>query len=183
MSETAVKKEPGMAQLVIILFAISAVVALLLGVVNQITAPQIEINTKLKTEAAMAEVLPYDGEYAPVEYDQEANPIVTAMYQAGDEGYVVQVSPSGFGGNLDMMVGVAADGTCSGVSIISHSETSGLGANATKAEWREQFKGKSGTLAVGKDGGTIDALTGATITSRAVTSGVNAALVAAASMG
>ena len=80
MSETAVKKEPGMAQLVIILFAISAVVALLLGVVNQITAPQIEINTKLKTEAAMAEVLPYDGEYAPVEYDQEANPIVTAMY-------------------------------------------------------------------------------------------------------
>ena len=186
MSTTAVtakKKEPGMVQLVVTLLVISAVVALLLGLVNMITAPQIAINTQEKTNAAMAEVLPYDGEYVAVEYDAAANPVVTAMYQAGDAGYVVQVAPSGFSGNLDMMVGVNADGTVAGVSIISHAETSGLGANATKAEWREQFKGLSGSVAVTKDGGTIDSITGATITSRAVSDGVNAALNAAASMG
>ena len=83
---------------------------------------------------------------------------------------------------LDVMVGVNTDGTCSGVSIISHSETSGLGANATKEDFRNQFVGKS-NVAVTKDGGEIAALTGATITSRAVCDGVNAAIGAAASMG
>ena len=92
------------------------------------------------------------------------------------------MAPSGFGGNLDIMVGVGADGTCTGVSIISHAETSGLGANATKEDFRSQFVGKS-NVAVTKDGGDIAALTGATITSRAVWNGVNAAIEAAASMG
>ncbi len=82
-----------------------------------------------------------------------------------------------------MVVGIAADGAVSGVSIISMSETSGLGANAAKEGFRSQFAGKSGTLAVNKDGGEIDAITGATITSRAVTRGVNAALAAVAELG
>lgn len=110
------------------------------------------------------------------------DPLVSKVYQAGDAGYVVQVAPSGFGGVLDVMVGVNTDGTCSGVSIISHSETSGLGANATKEDFRSQFEGKS-NVAVTKDGGDIAALTGATITSRAVCDGVNAAIAAAASVG
>ena len=96
---------------------------------------------------------------------------------------MVEVTPSGFGGNLDVMVGVDNDGVCTGVSIVSHAETSGLGANATKEAWRAQFIGKSGTLAVTKDGGEIEALTGATITSRAVTSGVNSAIAAVAELG
>ena len=183
MSETAAvtkKKEPGMAQLVIVLFAISAITALLLGLVNMITAPQIAINNQKKTDDAMAAVLPADS-YTQVEYTG-GNALVTAVYQAGDAGYVVQVAPSGFGGNLDIMVGVGTDGTCTGVSIISHSETSGLGANATKPAFRDQFVGKSGTVAVEKDGGDIVALTGATITSRAVSEGVTAALEAAGSI-
>ena len=81
-----------------------------------------------------------------------------------------------------MVVGVGTDGTVTGVSISSMSETSGLGANASKESFRSQFVGKSGVLAVSKDGGEIDALTGATITSRAVTSGVNTALVVASEM-
>ena len=89
---------------------------------------------------------------------------------------------SNIGGNLDVMVGVGADGTCTGVSIISHAETSGLGANATKEDFRAQFVGKA-NVAVTKDGGDIAALTGATITSRAVCDGVNAAIEAAASVG
>lgn len=183
MSDTAVvtaKKEPGPVQLVVTLFAISAICAVLLGLVNMITAGPIASANVAKTQAAMQAVLPADS-YNQVEYTG-GNALVTAIYEAGDAGYVVQVAPSGFGGNLDIMVGVGADGTCTGVSIISHAETSGLGANATKEDFRSQFVGKS-NVAVTKDGGDIAALTGATITSRAVCNGVNAAIEAAASMG
>lgn len=182
MSDSVVmkKKEAGPVQLVVTLFAISAICAVLLGLVNNITMGPIEVATQAKTEAAMEAVLPSDS-YEEVEYTG-GDPLVTAVYKAGDVGYVVQVAPSGFGGVLDVMVGVNADGTCSGVSIISHSETSGLGANATKEDFRSQFVGKS-NVAVTKDGGDIAALTGATITSRAVCDGVNAAIAAAASVG
>ena len=182
MSDTVVvkKKEAGPVQLVVTLFAISAICAVLLGLVNNITWGPIAAANEAATQAAMEAVLPADS-YEPVEYTG-GDPLVTAVYQAGDAGYVVQVAPSGFGGSLDVMVGVNPDGTCSGVSIISHSETSGLGANATKEDFRSQFVGKS-NVAVTKDGGDIAALTGATITSRAVCDGVNAAIAAAASVG
>ena len=106
---------------------------------------------------------------------------MAALYQAGDAGWVVEVTPSGFGGTIDMMVGVGTDGVVTGVSIISMSETSGLGSNASRDTFRGQFVGASGSVAVTKDNGDIDALTGATITSRAVCDGVNAALEAAGS--
>lgn len=75
-----------------------------------------------------------------------------------------------------MMVGVGTDGTVTGVAIVNQSETASLGANCTREDFRQQFIGATGGLAVSKDGGTIDALTGATVTSRAVTEGVNTAL-------
>ena len=182
MSDTVVvkKKEAGPVQLVVTLFLISAICAVLLGLVNNITAGPIAAANEAATNAAMQAVLPADS-YELVEYTG-GNALVTAVYKAGDAGYVVQVAPSGFGGNLDVMVGVGADGTCTGVSIISHAETSGLGANATKEDFRAQFVGKA-NVAVTKDGGDIAALTGATITSRAVCDGVNAAIEAAASVG
>ena len=182
MSDTVVvkKKEAGPVQLVVTLFLISAICAVLLGLVNNITAGPIAAANEAATNAAMEAVLPADS-YEQVEYTG-GNALVTAVYKAGDAGYVVQVAPSGFGGNLDVMVGVGADGTCTGVSIISHAETSGLGANATKEDFRAQFVGKA-NVAVTKDGGDIAALTGATITSRAVCDGVNAAIEAAASVG
>ena len=182
MSDTVVvkKKEAGPVQLVVTLFLISAICAVLLGLVNNITAGPIAAANEAATNAAMQAVHPADA-YEQVEYTGRYA-LVTAVYKAGDAGYVVQVAPSGFGGNLDVMVGVGADGTCTGVSIISHAETSGLGANATKEDFRAQFVGKA-NVAVTKDGGDIAALTGATITSRAVCDGVNAAIEAAASVG
>jgi electron transport complex protein RnfG len=80
-----------------------------------------------------------------------------------------------------MMVGIDKTGNVIGISIISHAETPSLGAvaaedNAAGEAFRSQFAGLSGTLAVSKDGGTVDAISGATITSRAVVEGVNAAL-------
>lgn len=185
MSETKAvetKKEPGMARLILVLFAISAATALLLGLVNMITAPAIAANEKAKTDAAMAAVLPADS-YTQVEYTG-GDATVDGIYQAGDAGYVVQVSPGGsFSGTFTIMVGVDHEGVVTGVEIVKTAETSGLGANAGKPVFKEQFKGLSGSVAVTKDGGSIDALTGATITSRAVCNGVNSAVAAAASMG
>ena len=177
------KKQDSSAKLVLVLFAISVVTALLLGLVNMVTAPVIAANNQRVADEAKAEVLPTSGEYVEVT-DQYTggDPNVLGVYQAGEDGYVVEIQSSGFGGMVKMMVGVGADGTCTGVSIISHAETSGLGANATKEDFRAQFVGKA-NVAVTKDGGDIAALTGATITSRAVCDGVNAAIEAAASVG
>jgi electron transport complex protein RnfG len=179
---TATAKNPNStARLIIVLFLISAITALCLGLVNYITKDRIAEIKAEKTAAAMEEVLPADS-YEEVSYTG-GDSLVAKVYKAGDAGYVVEVLPSGFGGAIDMMVGVDASGTVTGVSIIDMSETSGLGANASKEEFRSQFVGATGSVAVTKDGGTIDALTGATVTSRAVSNGVNAALNAVASLG
>ena len=87
-----------------------------------------------------------------------------------------------------MMVGVDFDGNVLGISIIKHTETAGLGAVAAATTsageaFRGDFVGQSGSVAVTKDGGQIEAITGATITSRAVCAGVNAALDCVAGMG
>lgn len=175
------KKEPGMLRLVLILCVISALTALLLGIVNMVTTPAILANEKAKNERAMAAVLPADS-YTEVEYTGD-DTTVNKVYKAGDAGYVVQVSPGGsFSGTLSIMVGVDTAGTVTGVEIVKTAETSGLGANAGKDAFKGQFVGKSGTVAVTKDGGSIDSITGATITSRSVCAGVNSAIAAAASM-
>lgn len=187
MSEAVAKKQQSPAgdliRLTVTLFAICAVCALLLGLVNEFTRDRIAAVEADKKAAAMAAVLSFDGEPEQVSYTG-GDTTIDAVYKAGDAGWVVQVSPAGsFGGGLTIMVGVNRDLTVSGVEIVKSSETSGLGANAKKPWFREQFVGKSGTVAVTKDGGDIDALTGATITSRAVSAGVTSALAAAASLG
>lgn len=160
-------------RLMLTLLLITAVVAGLLAFVNELTAGRIDELTRQKAEQAMREVLPAQ-DYTPL--DAALPQGVTAAYRAGDAGYVVRVAPNGFGGAIDLMVGVKADGTVNGVAVIAHSETASLGANCTREEFRAQYVGGAGPFAVGQDGGTIEALTGATVTSRAVTDGVNAAL-------
>ena len=160
-------------RLTLTLFLITTVVAGLLGLVNYMTADTIAEQIARKAESAMRQVLDADG-YEPLDVPEGS--AVTAAYRAGDKGYVVRVAPNGFGGAIDMMVGVDLNGAVTGVAIVSQSETASLGANCTREDFRAQFTGKSGTLSVSKDGGEIEALTGATVTSRAVTEGVNIAL-------
>ena len=160
-------------RLTLTLLLITAVVAGLLAFVNELTAGRIDELTRQKAEQAMREVLPAQ-DYTPLEAALPQG--VTEAYRAGNAGYVVRVAPNGFGGAIDLMVGVKADGTVNGVAVIAHSETASLGANCTREEFRAQYAGGAGPFAVGQDGGTIEALTGATVTSRAVTDGVNAAL-------
>lgn len=183
MSEAVAKKnDSGMAKLTITLFAICAACSLILGLVNMITEQPIQDVQAAKNAAAMSAVLPADG-YEPVDY-AGSDATIQEIHKAGDAGYVVEVSPAGsFSGVFTIMVGVTSDNTVSGVEIVGSGETSGLGDNAKKAEWREQFKGLSGEVKVTKDGGSINAITGATITSRAVSAGVTSALAAVAELG
>ena len=177
------------ARLTLTLLIIAAVCAGLLGLVNAITEEQIAILTEQKTQASMQEVMPDASSFEEVDYTgADTTGLVTAANAALDAsgnviGYVVQTEPSGFGGVIQMVTGVDASGAVTGVSIIDMSETSGLGTNAAKPAFKDQFLCTTGDLAVNKDGGTIDALTGATITSRAVTNGVNAAVACANNLG
>lgn len=174
-------------RLCLTLLAICAVVAVLLAGVNAITEPRIaEINAE-KTVQAIAAVLRDAAEAQPLDEFPDDTGMVKAVY-ASPTGYAVQVASPGFDAEIDMMVGVDLEGRVLGISVISHTETAGLGAVAAAQTekgkaFRSQFEGQSGILAVAKDGGTIDALTSATITSRAVTAGVNAALACTGQLG
>lgn len=166
------------------LLVITAVVAAALAGVNAVTKPVIEALKEQKTQKAIEEVLPGGGE--AMEFADDTG-MVKAVY-GSETGYAVLVEPSGFGGAISMMVGVDKAGNVLGISVISHTETASLGAVAGektgKGEaFRNQYVGLSGSLAVTADGGSIDSITGATITSRAVTAGVNAALACAANLG
>lgn len=158
-------------KLSVILLLITAVVAGLLGLVNNLTADKIEENTAKKANAAMQSVLPSPS-YEKLEVSKEG---ITEAYKA-EGGYVVRLNAGGFGGAIDMMVGIGLNGSVTGISVISHAETASLGAECTREDWRSQFVGATGDLKVTKDGGTVDALTGATVTSRGVTEAVNRAV-------
>ena len=163
------------------LFLITAVVAMCLAAVNTVTQPRIAKTKEMKAQAAIEAVLPGGG--SPIEAFTDETGTVSKVY-GSPKGYAIEVNPSGFNGPITMMVGVSKDGSVLGISIVTQTETAGLGAvSAAKTgageTFRGQYAGKSGSLAVKKDGGSIDAITGATITSRAVTAGVNAALACA----
>ena len=168
------------------LFLIAAVVAMVLAGVNAVTAPAIAELNAAKTQEAISAVLPggFDTEITDF---ADASGIVSKIYQ-GANGYAVEVGPGGFDNTITMMVGIDNEGKVLGISIVSHTETAGLGAVAAAGTpagiaFRDQFVGASGSVSVTKDGGTMDAITGATITSRAICVGVNAALDAVAGLG
>ena len=170
-------------RLAVTLLVIAGVMAAALAGVNSITAPIIEDLTYEKTQKAVSAVLPGGGD--AVEFP--AMDLVSKVYQ-GENGYAVEVTPSGFDNTITMMVGVDNTGAVTGISIIDHSETAGLGAvaaatTAAGEAFRGQFQGLTGSVSVTKDGGQVDAITSATITSRAVCAGVNAALAVVANMG
>ena len=174
------------ARLALTLLIITAVVAAALAGVNSVTAPVIAAANEAKTQEAVEAVLPGGGEKTDVPAVDVGVP-VSEVYK-GENGYAVKVAPGGFGGAIEMMVGVGNDGSVLGISIIKHAETPSLGAVAAAKgsageNFRDSFVGLSGTVAVTKDGGEADTISGATITSRAVANGVNAALAIVAEMG
>ena len=176
--------DPGyVAKLTGILLGICVVVALLLGVVNAVTEPIITQMQAEKTAKAMAQVLQADS-YDEVDVQMDN---VTALYRAmsgGQQiGYVVEVTSSGFGGVMSMVVGVDMNGTVTGVSVTDNAETKNIGTKVVGDQSvLDRFVGMSGTITVNTGANRFDGITGATVTSKAVTAGVNTALDAVAAV-
>ena len=185
------------------LVIITVVAGLVLGAVYGITKkPIADQEAKAQMEAYKA-VFPKASDFKDVDgFSEEAASKVIASYKNtvdGHEsdvissaveavdasgkalGYIFNITTSkGYGGDIQLTVGIQSDGTVSGYSVLSISETAGLGMKATEPSFYNQYVNKQADkFVVSKDGGDgeqIDALSGATITSRAVTGAVNAAL-------
>ena len=180
------KKPSTLINMVVALLVIAAVSGGVLGLVYGMTKDTIAMVDQKKNEAAIQKVLPLEGEITykadTLKYTYEGVDLTFPCNLAYDangtfQGAAVKTSEGGFGGKIDMMVGFAADGTIKGTSVLSHAETPGLGANMT-GKFKDQFVDKnpaSYKLTVTKDGGDVDAITAATITSRAFSKAVDKA--------
>ena len=172
--------------MLVALLVIAAVSGGVLGLVYGVTKDAIAEVDQKKNEAAIQAVLPLEGEITykadTLKYNYEGVDLTFPCNLAYDAngnfmGAAVKTSEGGFGGKIDMMVGFLADGTIKGTSVLSHSETPGLGANMT-GKFKDQFVDKNPAdfkLIVKKDGGDVDAITAATITSRAFSKAVDKA--------
>ena len=177
------------------LTVISLVVAALLGVVNMVTEDKIDAINAEKTNQALAAVAPEGAEFTPVELSDAAVAAASAygtlnsMYEMSTGGYAMKIVASGSQGSIEMIVGVDANKALTGVSVVNHSETGGIGTkvvnndpNTAGTPVLDQFIGMSGagSLVVGK---TVTPISGATVTSKGITAGCNAALAAVEAMG
>lgn len=166
------------------LFLITAITALLLSGVNAITFNQIAALAEQKKIEAMNTVLPGGTLKNDLTVTTETATVYTLELADGTNAYCVEVSPSGFGGAINVIVGIkVVDGVkeITGVSIITMSETAGLGTKARDESFLSQFIGLKSDLSqsnikVGTGENDIDAISGATVTSKAVTAGINMAL-------
>lgn len=157
-----------------------------LGGAYVLTKEPIDAAAAEKTQRAVAQVLPAfekASERDFVEVYGKDFPYYKACEADGSlAGYAIESTVVGFGGNLTLMVGVTPDRVVYNTSVLSHSETPGLGAKCTSdAKFMEQWKGFDPSvkkLVVKKDGGDVDAITASTITSRAYTLAVENALAA-----
>lgn len=166
------------------LFAICEVAALVLGVTNNITAPVIEERNIQASNEARKIVLSEADEFK--ELDGMNSDIVLEVYEGIKDGqvigYTIKTSSKGYGGAIELMVGISKDGKITGVEIGNHSETPGLGSKATEPMFKNQYVDKDvlNSLLVVKgstnNDNEISAISGATITSNGVTNGVNAAM-------
>jgi electron transport complex protein RnfG len=169
----------------LVLFTVTAITGMILGVVNEITAEPIRRTQARLREEALAGALPEAEEFTEVEVASGADPILKDVQEGKNggatAGYCVTVAPSGYGGPVEIVVGITESGKLRAIRILSQSETPGLGAKAPLPDFSGQFENKDGNeLTVVKGKATapdqIQAISGATITSNAVTLGVNTAL-------
>lgn len=182
------------ARLGIVLLVVCAVAAAALSMVYDATKDKIAAQQEKAQNDARKAVLPQAVEFredqAVLEQAKASGsfPDVQDIYSGYDAlgslvGYAVTVAPYGYSSNIVTLVGVTADGALQGATVVQQSETPGLGAKVKEAKFIGQFGADAGrgyttesTLKVNKDGGDIQAITGATISSRAATKGVNEAL-------
>ena len=173
----ASKRESNFINMVITLFLVAAIAALALGGVYTVTKEPIAIAKQKKLEAAIKSVMPdFDTIVEAKFIDPEGKDSLT-FYFANKNGEQIGAAIKtytieGFSGKIELMIGILDDGTINNTAVLAHKETPGLGdkMDIKKSDFPLQFKGKNPgdfNLKVTKDGGDVDAITAATISSRA----------------
>ena len=158
----------------LVLTVICVVAAGLLAATNLVTKPIIAQNAEKEAMATLKALLPAAEHVETL----ESGVSVCTDGEGAVVGYTLAAATTGFGGEIETTVAALPDGKINGISVggANFAETAGLGARAKEPEFQSQFAGKTAPVALTKDGGEIEALSGATITSRAVVKGVNAAM-------
>ena len=184
------KLESTLPNMFLVLTAIALISAAGLGFTYAKTKPILDELARQRQIAAVAEVVP-EFDNTPTEEaftvqdfpDLELYPATRNGERVGTA--VRSYSPNGYGGTISVMVGFGPDGTITGSAVLHHAETPGLGAKMTEEPFKGQFVGmtaRDGDLAVAKDGGSVDAITAATISSRAYVDAINRAWHAVVAM-
>ena len=161
----------------LILFGVCLIAAVMLALTFQVTDPVIKAREKELAEATKSVVLPDGKDFVTVE-DATLISGVKDIYKAENgAGYVLSVLGSGYGGQMELMIGIGSDGAITGINPISNGETKGIGSNTMTPEYLAQFVGATAiTNKPGEEGTQIDTYTGATISSKAVFAVVRTAL-------
>ena len=180
------KKESTFKNMTIALFVITAVAGLTLATVYSVTKEPITMSQKAKINGAIQRVIPdFDAIADTVLMPEDGSDSITIhrLTKKGvSSGYAVETyTDKGFSGRFSLMVGFQADGSITNIEVLEHKETPGLGTKMALPAFKDQFKGlkmaelSGQKLKVKKDGGTVDAITAATISSRAFCDAVNRA--------
>jgi electron transport complex protein RnfG len=184
----------------LILFMICAVVTGALAYVNGVTEPIIAENNRVAEKESLSEVLPGAESFSDPKTAEQlkaegfnVSERIGKLYEAQKggklAGYVIEVSTKGYGGTIKMFIGIDTAQSITGVKLSSHNETPGLGAKGAEPKFKDQFLGTIPEKAFGvvksnaKADNEIQAISGATVTSRAVTNGVADAVALVRSMG
>ena len=171
----------------LILFAITIGAGILLGLTYEVTKEPIRLQQERTKNVALQAVVTEAEKFESIEVVDGDYPGVDGVYEAlqGEEviGYAFEMTAfEGYGGEISLMVGIAADDTILGIDIVRHAETPGLGAKADEDEFKSEFAGEAAEdLEVVKfspsdEPGDVSSISGATITSRSVTNAVNVAV-------
>lgn len=160
----------------LILFIICGIATALLAGLNSVTAPVIEKNNAELQEEYRREVLPEADEFTEI-----SEGIYKGTKKGETVGYAVKAAQNGYNGAVEIMVGINGDLTVNKIKVLSHSETAGLGARCEEPSFLEQFSGKASGINIVKNdakGNDVQAISGATRTTRAVVGGVEEAIKA-----
>ncbi len=160
------------------LLLITAVATFALALTHMITKEPIQIQAAKADDMARASVLDNVDEFVPVEFSEKEHPNILEAHEGrinGDtKGYTLKTTNRGYGGELIAIVGIDSNGKVSGIQIAQHSETPGLGSKVLEPKFYEQYKGMTADDSIEDD--SISGITGATVSSKAVTGAVNYAI-------
>lgn len=163
----------------ITLFLIAAICTAILAVTDSITASKIAENNEQAEIAARQIVFEEAKSFSDVKTAEDATYVEALDESSQVIGYVFTTSSKGYGGEIKIMTGISSEGSVTGLEILAIEETAGLGMNAKKDDYKNQYVGQNGSFTVVKSSAgdnEVQALTGATITSQAVTDAVNNAV-------